>query len=104
MARNIFRTAFIGMMAVAGLMLLFFVLKVLLFFLVVGFLARFAMRHFRNKHMGQFQPAWAGTNRDMSGQPVAEPLFNRNWQNPYHSGYGAADFGKSTPIVEITRY
>ena len=104
MARNIFRTAFIGMMAVAGLILLFFILKVLLFFVVAGFIARFAMRHFAHKRMGQFQPAWAGGHQQMFQQSGAEPLFGNTHQNSFKSNYGTADYGQRSAIVEITRF
>jgi hypothetical protein len=104
MARNIFRTAFIGMMAVAGLILLFFILKVLLFFVIAGFIARFAMRHFAHKRMGQFQPAWAGGYQQVFSPFGAESLFGSPPQSPFKGNYGAADFRQRGAIVEITRF
>lgn len=103
MVRNIFRTVFIGMMAVAGLMLLFFILKVILFFLVAGFIARMAMKYFMNKRMGHYQAAWATAGNRSPFQPAAEPLFGNAWKTPNPTGFGYSNYGQSSAIVEITR-
>jgi hypothetical protein len=100
MVRNIFRTAFIGMMAVAGLFLLFFILKVILFFFVAGFLARMAMKYFRQKQMGEYSGM---TPVAIHGRSSAEPLFGNGHQPRYYGGYNSPAYGQSSAIVEITR-
>ncbi len=70
MVRTLFRTAFMGMMAVAGLFLLFFVLKIFFFFLIVGFFATKIGRYARRRHA-------------MAGYDYTAP---HNWQQRFHQG------------------
>lgn len=80
MVRNIFRTAAIGMVAVAGLFMLFFVLRMLLFFFIAGFIVRAVARRWAHQHpeygYGNMQPAPASIGQGPSQhfrQPFAQP-------------------------------
>lgn len=88
MARRIFRTAVIGMMAVAGLFLLFFVLKMLLFFLIVGWIVQLMMRR------------WHGRRAQMYAASEG------HWSGIREGRYGFSEAGFATaasPITEIYR-
>lgn len=96
MLRNVFRTVAIGMAAVAGLFLLFFVLKVLFFFLIVGFIARMVARrwHYKYQQMQHegWSPAWAGQHH--AQQPIGR-------QQPFAERRTPA--GQRMAVVEIYR-
>jgi membrane protein implicated in regulation of membrane protease activity len=96
MLRNVFRTVAIGMAAVAGLFLLFFVLKVLFFFLIVGFIARMVGRrwHYKYQQMQHegWSPAWAAQHH--AQQPIGR-------QQPFAERRTPA--GQRMAVVEIYR-
>ena len=103
MARNIFRTAGIGVLAVAGLMLLFFVLKIILFFLVVGAIVRLGMRYAWHKRAGYHPAPWQGGNegRNPFGNPNAEPLFGQQFQQYQYGQFGYGDQQPKPAIIEV---
>lgn len=104
MARNIFRTAGIGVLAVAGLMLLFFVLKIILFFLVVGAIVRLGMRYAWHKRAGYYPAApWQGGQEGSSpfGNPNAEPLFGQSFRGHQYGQFGYDQQGPKPAIIEV---
>ena len=100
MVRILFRTAFIGMMAVAGLFLLFFVIRVIFFFLIVGFFIRMIGRYTRQHSMAAYAHAHSSDWRHSSHQ-VPENILGYPRHAPASYSYAARP--PQTAIIEIDR-